>query len=72
MSGLGGKDAGEIVNAFLAESRVDLHSSDSGVFWALNVLSGTGVGGDTDVLDEGGEGDKRGDIGVWANGISAG
>ncbi len=40
---------------------------DGGVFGGGDVLSGTSIGRDTDVLDHGGEADEGGDIGVRAN-----
>jgi hypothetical protein len=41
-------------------------SGDGEVSTVVNELGGTGVGGNTDVLDQSSERDERLDIGVWA------
>lgn len=43
-------------------------SGNGEVSTVINVLGGTGVGGDTDVLDQGSERDERLDVCVWAAG----
>lgn len=43
-------------------------SGNGEVSTVVNVLGGTGVGGDTDVLDQSSEGDEGLDVCVWAEG----